>query len=182
MSAAHNLLDRLTEIGATVMPANGGRLILRAGPRPVPGELVRQLRETKTEIIALIALRGARDDDPQRSTGGAWWRDRFTARIAHWSLDGQRPWQEAERLAFGEMILDWNRLHGARPEPGRCAGCGDEMANDVGFGVDSNGTCVHFGGVRRDDCIIAYGQKWRSAAIAGLRALGVDPPKGFELL
>jgi hypothetical protein len=32
------------------------------------------------------------------------------------------------------------------------------------------------------NCIIAYGQKWRGAAITALRAIGLDPPKGFTLL
>jgi hypothetical protein len=28
--------------------------------------------------------------------------------------------------------------------------------------------------------VIAYGQKWRGAAVAALRALGLDPPKGVH--
>ena len=70
----------------------------------------------------------------------------------------------------------------ARPEPGRCAGCGDEIPSDVGLRVDRNGARVHFDGVRRDDCIIAYGQRWRGAAGVALKALGLDQPVGFELL
>ena len=40
---------------------------------------------------------------------------------------------------------------------------------------------VHFDAARRNDCIIAFGQKWRGAAVAALKALGVDPPEGFGL-
>jgi hypothetical protein len=45
----------------------------------------------------------------------------------------------------------------------------------------NDGARVHFDAVRRVDCIIAYGQKWRGAAAAALRELGFDPPQGFEL-
>jgi hypothetical protein len=169
---------RARKAGLTIT-AEGGTLVVRGPKSAAP--VVRQLADVKAEVLAALV----RDEQLR---GGAkpltvtWWRDRFAARIAHWSLNGRRPWQEAERLAFNHMILDWHRLHGARPELGRCAGCGDEIPNDVGFRVDRNGSRVHFDGIRRDDCIIAYGQKWRGAAVAALQALGVNPPAGFESL
>jgi hypothetical protein len=172
------LIRTAHEAGLTIK-AEGGTLIVRGPKSAAP--VVRQLANVKAEVLVALA-RCEQMRDPATPPSIASWRDRFAARIAHWSLDGQRPWQRAERLAFGEMILDWHRLHGASSEPGRCAGCGDEIANDIGFEVDGNGTRVHFDGDRRDDCIIAYGQKWRGAAIAGLRALGVNPPHGFEAL
>jgi hypothetical protein len=183
MTSARELLDCLAEIGATVRPAGDNRLIVRAGPKPVPAELVRRLRDAKFEILALVASPPESKDREKVTDLAAarHWRDRFAARIDHWSLDGLRPWREAELLAFADMILDWHRLHGARPDPGRCAGCGDEIPSDLGLRVDRNGGRVHFDGVRRDDCIIAYGQRWRGAAGAALQAFGIDPPEGFEL-
>jgi hypothetical protein len=75
------------------------------------------------------------------------------------------------------MILEWHRRYGARPDPFRCAGCGDGMPSKDGLALN-DGARVHLDAVRRVDCIIAYGQKWRGAA---LRELGFDPPQGFEL-
>jgi hypothetical protein len=31
-------------------------------------------------------------------------------------------------------------------------------------------------------CVISYDRKWRGAVVAGLRAFGLDPPEGFELI
>ena len=87
---------------------------------------------------------------------------------------------DAERLAFGEMLLEWHHRHGARPDPKRCAGCGDDMPSEGGL-VLSDGARVHFDAVRGVDCITAYGKKWRGAAMAALHDLGFDPPDGFEL-
>ena len=80
------------------------------------------------------------------------------------------------------MILEWHRRHGARVLPDRCAGCGDDLPDGAGLIVNSDGARVHFDGVRGVDCIIAYGTRWRGAAVAGLQALGLRPPEGFELL
>ena len=46
MTEAGELLRRLSGIGAAIIPA-GNKLILRAGKRPVLGELVRTLRDRK---------------------------------------------------------------------------------------------------------------------------------------
>ncbi len=163
MSVARELLDCLAEIGATVRPAGDNRLIVRAGPKPVPAELVRRLREAKVEILALVAPLPETKDrakvaDPAEARH---WRDRFAARIVHWCHD-DRGWEEAERLAFGELILAWHRFHGAGPEP--------------------DGARLHLDAVRGVDCIIAYGTSWRGTAVAGLQALGLHPPAGFEML
>jgi len=40
---------------------------------------------------------------------------------------------------------------------------------------------VHFDGVHGVNCITAYGRKWRGAAVAAVRDLGIDPPQGLEL-
>lgn len=170
-------LIRAAHKAGLTITAEDGTLVVRGPKRAAP--VVRQLADVKAEVISVLARAERLRDGTKRS---AWWRDRFAVRIAHWSLGCRRPRQEAERLAFGEMILAWHRRYGDCPEPGRCAGCGDEMPSDVGFRIDREGSRVHFDGVRRADCIMAYGQKWRSAAVAGLQALGVNPPPDFELL
>jgi hypothetical protein len=87
---------------------------------------------------------------------------------------------DAERLAFSEMILEWHRRYGARPNPHRCAGCGDALIGEHVLAL-CDGARVHLDGARGVNCVITYGKKWRGAAVAALRDLGFDPPKGFEL-
>ncbi len=54
-ATAQELLDRFAEIGASVRPGGEDRLVVRAGARPVPAALVRQLREAKAQIMAALA-------------------------------------------------------------------------------------------------------------------------------
>jgi hypothetical protein len=183
MTAARELLDCLAEIGATVKPEGHDRLILRAGAQPIPGKLVQQLREAKVEILALVA-RPPETKDREKMADTAEARhcgDRFAARIVHW-FAGDRGWDEAEMVAFGELILDWYRRHAARLDSHRCAGCGEQLPDGTGIIIDRDGARVHFDAVRRDSCIIAFGSQWRKEAVAGLRALGIDAPPGFTLL
>jgi hypothetical protein len=114
------------------------------------------------------------------AAGAEYWRDYFDERAAHREFDGGHSRADAERLAFGEMILEWHRRNGARPDPDRCAGCGDDLATKGGLAL-CDGARVHFDAVRGVDCIIAYGKKWPSAAVVALRELGFNPPQGFEL-
>jgi hypothetical protein len=112
------------------------------------------------------------------ATEAEYWRDFFDERAAHREFDGGHSRVEAEELAFGEMLLEWHHRHGARPDPKRCAGCGDDMSSEGGL-VLSDGARVHFDAVRGVDCIIGYGEKWRGAAVAAVRDLGFDPPPEF---
>jgi len=66
-------------------------------------------------------------------------------------------------------------------DPRRCPACGDEFCGETGL-VLCDGARVHLDGARGVNCLIAYGQRWRDAALAGLRVLGVYPPDGFTLL
>ncbi len=69
-ATAPELLDRFAEIGASVRPGGEDRLVVRAGARPVPAALVRQLREAKAQILAALAsglepqAGDARNSDP----------------------------------------------------------------------------------------------------------------------
>ncbi len=53
MSAAREVLCCLEAIGATVETA-GDRLLVRAGPKPVPASVIRRVREAKPELLALL--------------------------------------------------------------------------------------------------------------------------------
>lgn len=181
MTTAREVLNRLAEIGATVLPAGDDRLIVRAGSNPVPAELVQRLRAAKTEVLAALAPARHPPESPDRgSSERAWWRRHFIIRTIARELGGYRSRRDAELLAFADMILKWHRMYGARPDPRRCAGCDDELPDFAGIVVDRGGVRVHFDTARRDGCIIAYGQRWRGAAVFGLQAFGLDPPQGFE--
>jgi hypothetical protein len=169
MSAAAELLRRLSEIGATVNPA-GDKLVVRAGARPVPAELVKHLRAAKAEVLAALAP----------TTGGhdaAWWRRELTVRTLD-RLLGDRTRGDAERLAFNHLVLEWHRDHGASVPKWQCAGCGKPIGGLEVLAL-ADGNRVHFQAL---DCLLRYGERWRSAATAALRSLGLDPPTGFEPL
>ena len=178
---AVTLLQRAHDVGLRLKPV--GNQLLVEGPRRAE-PLVRLLAVHKAEVIAALTegddrARPAPREHPA-ATEAEYWRDFFDERAAHREFDGGHSRDEAERLAFGEMLLEWHRRHGARPDPNRCAGCGDELPSNGGLTL-SDGARVHFDGVRGVNCIIAYGRKWRGAAVAAVRDLGIDPPQGLEL-
>lgn len=175
------LLRRAQEAGLAVQ-AEGDRLVIRGPKRAEP--VARLLLDHKPDVLAALVPSAAPDRTAYDAQAGERerWHDRYAARIVHWFNHGQRRWQKAERVAYGEMILEWHRQHGTRPDPGRCAGCSDDLPEDGGVVIDQDDTRVHFDGVHGVDCIIAHGARWRGAAVAGLQALGVHPPEGFELL
>jgi hypothetical protein len=178
---ALTLLRRAHDAGLRVKPV-GDQLLVQGPRRAEP--LVRLLAVHKAEVMAALAEDGDRathasSECPAAAEAGRW-RDFFAERAAHREFDGGYSRAEAERLAFGEMILEWHHRYGARPDPHRCAGCGDDMPSEGGLAL-SDGARVHFDAVRGVGCIITYGQKWRGAAVAALRELGFDPPQGFEL-
>jgi hypothetical protein len=111
----------------------------------------------------------------------AWWRGFSEERAAIREIGGGRRREEAEGLAFGDVILRWHHRYGVRPDSRRCAGCDDELTGEAGL-VLCDGTRLHLDGARGVNCAIAYGLKWRGAAVAALRVLGLDPPRGFTLL
>src|SRR5690242_5274357 len=99
-----DLLDRLAEIGAELRPA-GDRLILRAGANPVPAELVRQLRQTKAEVLAALEPKRCQADDAEIDNDDpAWWHREYAIRTFKWELCEERADDEARQLAFGELI------------------------------------------------------------------------------
>ena len=162
MNSAEKLIDRLVEVGAKVEAANG-RLVVRAGARPVPGELVRLLREAKAEVLATLSP--------------GWWRRQFVVRTIDHELGGARSHDDAARLAWVELECRWHMQRGERLPDWQCAGCG-EFIGGIETLTLGDGNRAHLVTL---DCLLRYGARWRAEATTGLRALGLDPPPDCEL-
>jgi hypothetical protein len=98
MNAAGEVLEALASIGATLRPA-GDRLVLRAGEIGVPDSLVKRIRHTKADLLAVLAVRNDRlvDEVPGRVTDS--------------------------RLSEAD-IINWLNHHPAPSASGRCVWCG----------------------------------------------------------
>lgn len=160
MSSAEEVLDRLVAVGAKVEAADG-RLVVRAGARPVPGELVRRLREAKAEVLAILSP--------------AWWRHQFVIRTIDRELGGARSHDVAAQLAWGELECRWHRLYGERALEWQCAGCGEPMGGLASLDL-LDGNRVHLDHRHGLDCVIAFGERWRGAATRALAAMGLKAP------
>jgi hypothetical protein len=173
------LLRRAHEAGLAVA-AEGGKLVIRGPKRAEP--VARLLIEHKPEVIAALApaehTMQPSDDERPAPADATWWRGWYAARIVHW-FHGDRQRNEAEHLAYGELLDEWRKSHGRRWPEWQCAGC-DAPIGGLSALPLADGNRVHFGEER--ECLIRFGQRWRGEAVAGLRALGLDPPIEFELL
>jgi hypothetical protein len=184
MSAAYELLARLAEIGAAIEP-NGDQLILRAGRKPIPGELVGQLRRAKDEVFATLAsieqaAQHASDHGDDLDIRNAkWWRRQFTIRTIHWEIGGDRASSKAQGLAYNDLMAEWVKLHGQLRPDWQCAGCDAPIGGLPALPL-ADGNRVHFDDELR--CLARFGRCRHDEAVAGLRALGLDPPEGFTLL
>jgi hypothetical protein len=104
-----------------------------------------------------------------------WWRGLYGEKLAKYRA---HPHAEAERLAYGELILQWHRWNGWRWPFWQCAGCGAPISGVAALDL-ADGNRVHFD---ERGCLIRFGRRWRGEAVAALRAIGLDLPAGFELL
>jgi hypothetical protein len=172
-AAAQELLVRLAKLGASVRPA-GDQLLLRAGTKSIPGDLVKRLRESKADLVRVLE-RADRDAGPNHAP--AWWHRHYTIRAIHWGISGVRPERQARALAWAELLNEWHYRHGQRWLQSQCAGCGAPIG-----GLESlelgDGNRIHLNHL---DCLLSFGKRWRSEAAAGLRGFGLDPPLGFAL-
>jgi hypothetical protein len=179
MSAAAQVLDQLARIGATVS-RDGDRLIIRAGPVPVPAEMVARLRAVKSKLLAEISRSSAprtraRPEPERAGWDAANWRAFYDERAAIREYDGKRPRGEAERLAWGETLAEWHKANASPPPSWQCAGCGEPLSGAQTMTLP-DAARVH--DVAGYGCLIAYGKRWRAIAARGLAAIGIEPPGG----
>ena len=117
---AVTLLRRAHDAGLRIKPV-GDQLLVQGPRRAEP--LVRLLAAHKTEVMAALTEGDDHAGAASRKCSGAaeagYWQDFFDERAAHREFDGGHSRADAERLAFGEMILEWHRRYGAGPDPSR---------------------------------------------------------------
>ena len=152
------LLRRAQQAGLAVA-ADGDKLVIR-GPRSAE-PVARLLIEHKPVLLALLAE--ATD-----------WGARHREALAHWGA--LCPADEAAWLAWGELQDRWHRQHGARAPEWQCAGCGQPISGLKAL-ILGDGNRVY---INKLGCPLAFGERWRSEAAAGLRAFGLDPPPGSD--
>lgn len=114
-------------------------------------------REAATEVA-----------DPTR------WRRLFEARKANRQSDGRHRRPEADLLAWRDVECRWHIQHGERVRRDVCAGCRRPIGPAETLDL-IDGCHVH---ATQFDCLIQYGDRWRSAATIALSALGLEPPAG----
>ena len=146
--------------------------ILAAWLQPARGEgraATSATRPRRVLSLAAYARAGATTRGPAGNAAGAWvaWIRAEMRRHAHAGHDQESAW----RLAYGAAVNEWRKRHGARPDPGRCAGCGESLGAASVIGL-ADGAPVH-ADERLLGCTIAYGRRWRGAAEAALARLGI---------
>jgi hypothetical protein len=119
-------------------------------------------------------------------------RDLYEERAAIRQYDGYYTKQEAERLAWGEVINEWRCRHWGRSSLSPtansansadrsstvCVGCSELLAETEAFDV-GDGNRVH--DHPEFQCVIAYGKRWQGAAEKALAAAGLVPPGSGEV-
>lgn len=89
-----------------------------------------------------------------------------------------RPADQVGDLAYETVITEWHAQNGAKPRPGHCVGCDAQLGPDRFIAMPGVQTCP--GGAALG-CLARFGRRWRGAAVAALRDLGVvrppPPPK-----
>ena len=167
--SAAKLIEAVHEAGGTIALA-GDRIRLSAAA-PLPDNLMEAIRASRDQVIQ--ALRPARSKTPDSDTPAAW-RVWYRARIQHHNRLG-RDDDLAGSLTWGEAENIWHRRHGAKPDPSKCAGCGELLSGRERLTL-GDGAAVHWDEGTGFDCLAAHGVRWRAYATAGLVALGLEPP------
>jgi hypothetical protein len=174
--------ERLIEHGAEIATLLAGPAIDQSTPQPapapaddLPADLKNAFEERGLDRAAAERLAWAEVNAGPIGDTLAAWRAWMNYRIPVWQALG-RSRAEALRSVWAEAECIWHCRHGATPNPDRCAGCGEWMLDGPGMRF-IDGAVVHFGNPDRLDCLILYGQAWRTAASAGLVALGLKRPR-----
>jgi hypothetical protein len=167
------LLHRAKEVGLRIQP-KGDKLLIRGPKHAEP--VVKLLAAHKAEVLAALApdQSASKGGDPYEAADASQarrWRDRFAARIVDW-FHGDRGWEDARRLAWGDVENEWHEVHGQRWPSWRCAGCDAPIGPSQALNLP-DGNNVHFEPI---DCLIRFGKSWRGAACEALIAFGLEPP------
>ena len=168
------LLQRAQKAGLRVEPI-GDKLLVR-GPKRAEA-VVRLLAEHKADVLAALtpdpsAPKCGDQYEALDATQARRWGDRFAARIVDW-FHGDRGWEEARRLAWGDVENEWHELHGRRWPSWQCAGCNAPLGGSLALNLP-DGNRVHFEPI---DCLIRFGKRWRGDASEALIALGLELPR-----
>ena len=167
------LLRRAQEVGLRVEPI-GDKLLVR-GPKRAEA-VVELLAAHKAEVLAALAPASTSkctdQDAAVAGTEARRWRDRLATRIVDW-FHGDRGWEEARRLAWGDVEIEWHELQGRRWPSWQCAGCNAPLGGSRALNLP-DGNRVHFEPI---DCLIRLGKRWRGDASEALIALGLEPPR-----
>jgi hypothetical protein len=166
------LLHRAQEVGLRI-ECMGDKLLVRGPKRAEP--VVKLLAEYKAEVLAALAPASTSKctdhDAAAAATEAIRWHDRLATRIVDW-FHGDRGWEEARRLAWGDVENEWHDLHGRRWPSWQCAGCNAPLSGSQTLSLP-DGNRVHFEPI---DCLIRFGKRWRGDASEALVALGLAPP------
>jgi hypothetical protein len=153
------LLHRAQEVGLRIEPM-GDKLLVR-GPKRAEA-VVKLLAEHKAEVIAVLA---------PSIVNERWWHERFTTKAFQWFL-GDRNWETAKRLAWGDLENEWHNQHGKRWPAWQCAGCEKPIGGLAALDLP-DGNRVHVDPI---DCLIRFGKRWRGDARKALVAFGLEAP------
>jgi hypothetical protein len=166
------LLHRAQEVGLRI-ETMGDTLLVR-GPKRAEA-VVKLLSEHKAEVLAALAPASRSKctdlDAAVAGTEARRWRDRLATRIVDW-FHGDRGWEEARRLAWGDVENEWHELHGRRWPSWQCAGCNAPIGGSQALNLP-DGNRVHFEPI---DCLIRFGKRWRGDASEALIAFGLGAP------
>jgi hypothetical protein len=166
------LLRRAHEVGLRVQPI-GDTLLVR-GPKRAEA-VVELLAAHKAEVLAALAPASTSkctdQDAAVAATEAGRWRDRLSTRVVEW-FHGDRGWEEARWLAWGDVENEWHELHGRRWPSWQCAGCNAPLSGSQVLDLP-DGNRVHFEPI---DCLIRFGKRWRGDACEALVAFGLEPP------
>jgi hypothetical protein len=167
------LLRRAQEVGLRIEPM-GDKLLIR-GPKCAEA-VVKLLAAHKAEVLAALApgvftSKCSDQDHAVGDTEARRWRDRFATRIVGW-YHGDRGWEEARWLAWGDLENEWHHQYGKRWPTWQCAGCEKPIGGLAAVELP-DGNRVHFDPI---DCLIRFGKRWRGDASKALVAFGLESP------
>jgi hypothetical protein len=157
-----DLLSELRALGFRpyLEGADGAEILKCKGPRDpatglvqhLPQRLTAEVREARPALIR--ALRAQR------------WERRADELFAHFSAAGLSP-DEAERLAYSNLLFEWHAEHVRRAGRDRCAECSQQGGPLIPAG-DGNFLCHS-----TRECFESYTRRWREEAADALRELGI---------